>query len=424
MESSVDMKCIVNREFLQTGAKAVIYLAVDITPPSAAIGANVQRPLNVCITIDRSGSMRDENKIDNAKIATIQLVQSLKPTDYLSIVSFSDKRRVEISSQPASNVAVFQNAVESIKAGGATDLYAALYASFEEIVRQRGSFSEPPVNRIIMLTDGQPTSGKDKVEEFIPLCEEIRRNDISVTALGLGSDYNEQLLGAITSTTGGLPIHVTNPNDIAQFFSQELSDMKTVVMIKPELRIQPISGAEVVDVHKVRPVLDLIENPEIRNGKYIVPLGDVVGGQPQNVVLKFQLPPKPEGKYRIAQAELASGKSTVTRDIVVNYTNDVSLYSKETDPYPRVLLLTSQGTILLRQGVSMSDATKISQAQTILKRTMSDPNAVTIVKTNELTKDLVDRFNNSYEATVIKKGSLTKEEKKKIVSETTVIKKK
>jgi hypothetical protein len=207
-------------------------------------------------------------------------------------------------------------------------------------------------------------------------------------------------------------------------FSEELNEMKTIVMLKPELTILPISGAEIADIHKVRPVLDLIKNPEVRDGKFVLPLGDIVGGQPQNVVVKMLLPPRPDGKYRIAQAQLiGGGKTPISREVVVNYTSDPALYTKETDPYPRVLLLTSQGTILLRQGVASGDETKISQAQTILKRTMNDPNAVTVVKTNELTKDMVTRFNNSLEATIIKKGNLTEEEKKKVISETTVLKK-
>ena len=425
MNTGVDMKCTVNREYLQTNAKAVVYLAVDITPPEVVtINESQQRPLNVCLAIDRSGSMRDEEKLSNAKIATLQLVQSLRPTDYLSIVSFSGKKRVEVISQPAGNFEIFEQTVQSMKAGGSTNLSDALSASFEEILKQQQFFSKAPINRIILLTDGQPTHGYKTMEEFMPLCEEIRKKGISVTTLGLGSDYNEELLTTIASTTGGLPIHVTDPHSLQQFFSEELSDMKTVVMIKPELKIKPVSGAQIIDIHKVRPVLNLIKAPEIRNDQYIIPLGDIVGGQPQNVVFKIALPPKPEGTYRIAQLDLASEENTINRDVLVSYTDDATMYSKETDPYPRVLLLTSQGTILLRQGVSMSDPTKISQAQTILSRTMSDPNAVTIVKTNELTQDLVNRFNDSYETTIVKKGVLTEEEKKQVASQTTLIKKK
>jgi hypothetical protein len=74
--------------------------------------------------------------------------------------------------------------------------------------------------------------------------------------------------------------------------------------------------------------------------------------------------------------------------------------------------------------VASGDETVINQAQTILKRTMSDPNAVTVVRNNELAMDMVTRFNNSYEKTVIKKGNLSEEEKKKVISETTILKKK
>jgi uncharacterized protein YegL len=424
LQQGIDLKCIINRENLQANSKAVVYLALDISPPQVSQLPNLMRSVNVCIAIDRSSSMRDENKIESAKMATIQLIQSLKPTDFVSIVSFSDHETVDVSSRPVTDVYVFNNAINNLKARGSTDIHSALQASLNEIARQRPNFPEPPVNRIILITDGQPTVGKDKIDEFLPLCEEIRRYDTSVTSLGLGSDYNEQLLSTIASATGGSWYHVTDPNNLPMLFADELIEMKTVVMLKPELSIQPMSGAEIADIHKVRPVLDLVKNPEIKQGKYVLPLGDIVGGQPQNVVVKVTLPPRPEGKYRIAQATLTGGRAAITRDIIVNYTNDPTLFSKETDPYPRVLLLTSQGTILLRQGVASGDDTVINQAQTILKRTMADPNAVTVVKTNDLTKDLVTRFNNSYEQTVIKKGNLSEDEKKKVIAETTIMKKK
>ncbi|MCW4023914.1 MAG: VWA domain-containing protein [Candidatus Bathyarchaeota archaeon] len=425
LNSGIDLKCIVNREHLQSDSKALVYLAMDISPPEVSPNTpNDLQPVNLCIALDRSGSMKDENKIEQAKIATMQLIQELKPSDFVSLVTFSNREKVEVSSRSAADIYAFSNAINQINARGATDIYSALQAALNEVAQQRAVFPGQPVNRIILLTDGQPTSGKDKIEEFVTLCELIRKNDISVTTLGLGSDYNEQLLTTIASTTGGLWYHVTDPNNLPMLFNEELVEMKTVVMQKPELQIQPMSGAEIEDIHKVRPVLDLVQNPEIRQGKYILPLNDIVGGQPQNVVVKVMLPPRQDGKYRIAQATLTGGGKTITRDVVVTYTNDPSLYQKETDPYPRILLMTSDGTIMLRQGVASGDETVINQAQTILKKTMNDPNAVTVVRNNELTMDMVNRFNNSYEKTVIKKGNLSDEEKKKVISETTILKKK
>jgi Ca-activated chloride channel family protein len=419
----IDLKCIVNREYLQAGNKAVVYLAMDISPPAAPQTPESLKPVNVCLAIDRSGSMREENKLENAKTAAIQLIESLKPTDYASIVTFSDKEYVEVTSRPAGDVYGFQNAINNIKAGGLTDIHSALRASFDETMRQRGNFPEEPVSRIILLTDGQPTKGKDKVDEFIPLCTDIRRNNVSVTTMGVGSDYNEQLLSTIASTTGGSWYHITDPRNIPTIFSDELIEMKTVVMLKPELKIQPVSGAELNEIYKVRPMLDQIQNPTNIDGKYIIPLGDIVGGQPQNVVARFHLPPRPEGKYRIAKAELRSGKTTITQDVIVNYTNDPTLYDKETNPYPRILLMTSEGTMLFRKGVASGDETVIAGAQTVIKKTLDDPNAMTVVRTNPLVMDMVTRINKAYEATVVKKGKLSEEDKKKVLSETTVIKK-
>jgi Ca-activated chloride channel family protein len=259
LNSGIDLKCIVNREHLQSDSKALVYLAMDISPPEVSPNTpNDLQPVNLCIAIDRSGSMKDENKIEQAKIATMQLIQELKPSDFVSLVTFSNREKVEVSSRSAADIYAFSNAINQINARGATDIYSALQAALNEVAQQRAVFPGQPVNRIILLTDGQPTSGKDKIEEFVTLCELIRKNDISVTTLGLGSDYNEQLLTTIASTTGGLWYHVTDPNNLPMLFNEELVEMKTVVMQKPELQIQPMSGAEIEDIHKVRPVLDLV----------------------------------------------------------------------------------------------------------------------------------------------------------------------
>ena len=181
------MECMLNREYVKAGSKAELHLAVDISPPSAPPAPQVPeivKPLNVSLTIDRSGSMREENKIENAKLAALQLIQSLKPTDYVSLITFADKAQVDVNARPASDFSYFQHAISSIKANGLTDIYAALKASFDEAAYvSRGIWgTDRPVSRIILLTDGEPTKGKDKVADFIDLCSQY---GISVTALGL-----------------------------------------------------------------------------------------------------------------------------------------------------------------------------------------------------------------------------------------------
>jgi len=423
------MKCVVNRDYIQAESKAVLHLAVDVSPPPAPQETQDVKPLNVCLTIDRSGSMAEEKKIENARVAALQLIESLNPRDYVSLVTFADHEQVDVNARPASDLRYFQQAVNSIRAKGLTDIHSALKASFDETTYvARGIWGlgpERPVSRIILLTDGQPTKGKDRVKDFVDLCTDMRRNDISVTALGLGSDYNEELLSAIASHSGGAWYHITDPTNLPGIFTEELLEMKTVLVVKPELHLQLLSGAELSDIHKVRPMLDIVKDPEIIDLKYIIPLSDIVGGQPQNFVARVHVPARPEGRYRIAKVELLSGDTCISEDVVVSYTNDASLYSKETSQYPRMLLLMSQGTKLIRDGVSFEDETIVNQAETLVKSAWADPNALTVLKgeQRDLLIDLKTRFERAHEKTIVRKGKLTKEEKKRLLSETTIIKK-
>jgi Ca-activated chloride channel family protein len=417
------MNCIVNRQYLQANNKAVVYLALDITPPAVTAVPQAMKPINVCITIDRSGSMDEERKLENAKIAALQLIEELRPNDYATVVSFADSERVEVAAQSAADKYYFQQAIQSMKAKGMTDIYSAVQASLNEIMRARQQFAEEPVSRIILLSDGEPTKGRQKVDEFLDVCNEIRSRDVSITALGIGSDYNEQLMATLANQTNGTWNHVTDPRDLPSLFSEQLVEMKTVVLLKPQLRIQPMSGAELSEMHKVRPVLDLVKDPKVIDGKYIISLNDLVAGQQQNVVARFHLPPRKAGNYRIAHVEMVSGRTVLSEDVVVTYTDDASLYGKETSSYPRVLLMTSEGTVLLRDGIRLNDETIIKQAETIVRKTLEDPNAQTLVRTNEAIGQMVTVFKGAHEETVIKKGKLSEEDKKRLQSETTVIKK-
>lgn len=419
--SRTALKCIVNSEFLKARNQSAVYLAVDILPPRVSELPAAQRKLNVCLVMDRSLSMGQQEKLENAKLAASQLMKSLKPTDYISLITFADNERVDVAAQPATNMSDYQRALSSIEPEGLTDIFGALLASFVE-ARHVLKTERETISRLILLTDGRPTRGVVDIDTFIELCSELRKYGMSVSALGLGSDYNEELLSAIASNSDGAWYHITDPTSLPAIFSEELVEMKTVIHVRPKLCLQMMSGAELSDIYKVRPILDIVREPEIVDGNFVIPMGDIVGGQPQSFVVKLNLPPRPEGRYRIARVELIGGEVDLHEDIVATYTDDALLYEKETNLYPRVLLLTSEGTILLRRGISLRDERTISQADTIIRDTLADPDALTILRENDLLMDIVERFKDAYEKTTLRKGELTEGERKEVLSETTIIK--
>src|SRR5437899_10224459 len=85
--SPLAMKTTVNRAALKPNLGTSVYVAVDLTPSAAVIAGRVR---SISLAIDSSGSM-DGEKIDQAKEAALALLKQLRPTDEISIVSFSDR---------------------------------------------------------------------------------------------------------------------------------------------------------------------------------------------------------------------------------------------------------------------------------------------------------------------------------------------
>ena len=422
------MTCILNKEYVKTDEATEVFLAVDVSSsaPDLALqsGGN---PVNICIALDTSGSMADEGKLDNAKQAAIELASSMRPVDYVSLITFSGDVKVQISSAPMVDHGHFEEIVRKLKPFGATNLHKALETAYSEINAQiqtvvQGSQDTPAVKRIILLTDGQPTKGKSKIDEYVPLSKSIGASRVSVVAIGLGSDYNEDLLSQIASDTDGVWYNIQDPNQLTSLFAEEFQEMKTVMMVKPELRLQLMAGAEVSEVYKVIPMLTKIEDTQREGNLHHISLSDVVSGKQQSLVFKIQVPARASGEFRIAKAELVSDDRVKSKDILVNFTDDSNLTSQEANPYPRVLLSTSESTVMLRQGISMGDQTTIGDAQTKLGGVMSGSDAATVVRSNPVLLDTVNAFNEAYQATVVKKA-LTEEEKKELKSKTTVIRK-
>src|SRR2546430_16623624 len=96
--------------------------------------------------------------------------------------------------------------MKAISVSGLTAMYDGLQAAFQQA--RRSSREPGTVNRVLLLTDGNPTVGKTDGREFITLAQGIREAGITITAIGIGTDYNEQLLEKIAEGGGGLGHHI------------------------------------------------------------------------------------------------------------------------------------------------------------------------------------------------------------------------
>ena len=164
-------------------------------------------PLNICLVLDRSTSMQGD-KMDMVKATAIQLLRNLRADDVLSVVTFSDHAEVIIPSSFNTDNKKQDGRIQMIHTSGATEIYTGLTAGLKEI---RRTLDPSRVNHIILLTDGQ-TYGDEQA--CLKLAEEAANQNIGITGMGIGNDWNDIFLDALASKTGGSSAYISKPKDI------------------------------------------------------------------------------------------------------------------------------------------------------------------------------------------------------------------
>lgn len=268
---------------LKSGEKQNAWVRVGIT--GFELKTDQQRPpINVVIVLDKSGSMKGE-KIDNARKAAIDAIQRLRADDIVSIVTYDTTVNVLVPATKLTDKSVFQQAIERVQAGGGTALFAGVSKGAAEI---RKFIDQERVNRIILLSDGLANEGPSSPSELGALGASLMKESISVSTLGLGLDYNEDLMAQLAARSGGNHQFIERATELADVFNREFDEVTSVVAKNVSIRIQIPNG--------IRPVRVLGNTSEISGQQIHINLNDLYSGQNRHVVMELELPAGEHGQ--------------------------------------------------------------------------------------------------------------------------------
>ncbi len=107
--------------------------------------------------------------------------------------------------------------IQVLQAGGGTEILQGLALGFEEIRRY---CSSNRISHIILITDGR-TYGDE--EACLKLAEQAASYGISISALGIGSQWNDKFLDDMVSRTGGNCKYVSRSEDIRRFILEKIN---------------------------------------------------------------------------------------------------------------------------------------------------------------------------------------------------------
>ncbi len=111
------------------------------------------------------------------------------------------------------------------------------------------------LNRVLLLTDGEPTAGTRDFASIVGQVAEQKSRGITVTALGFGPDYNEELMAGIARRSGGNYYYIARPELIPEVFRRELDTLMRISARNLRLRLALARGVSVRQVYGQQPTL-------------------------------------------------------------------------------------------------------------------------------------------------------------------------
>jgi Ca-activated chloride channel family protein len=296
MADKLTLTCRLNKSHLPVmNTQQLVYVLVEATPGAAM--AQVQMPLNLSLVLDKSGSMQGK-KIRNLREAAKLVVDRLGPQDTISIVAFSDKKYLIAESQPLTDKEDLKKKIDRIRDGGGTAISGGMGQGLAELDK---AMAPDRISRMLLLTDGQ-TFGDEK--QCKKLGQQAGNQGIVVNALGLGDDWNEELLDEIAAASGGVADFIDSPDKIVSFFDRAVQSMQDTVIQNAQMILRLANGVTPRQVWQVLPMISNLGYRPLSDRDVQVALGELEKGQPRSLLVELLVGSRPAGTYRIAQAEI------------------------------------------------------------------------------------------------------------------------
>lgn len=341
--------------------KDTTYLKVGLT--GLEIPSSEKRtPVNVALVIDRSGSMSGE-KIQKAKEAATQAVDRLGSNDILSVIAYDDDVDVLWPASKVTDKAAIHAAIERLTPRNSTALFAGVSKAAQEV---RKFLDRNRVNRVILLSDGLANVGPSSPSELADLGASLIKDGISVTTLGLGLDYNEDLMVKLALKSDGNHAFIENAGDLKRIFDSEFGDVLSVVAQEVSIRIDCAEG--------IRPVRILGREGEISGQTARIYLNQIYSAQEKFVLLELEVPAGEKGASReIGRVEvsyadmLTKGTAKMTGSASVVFSDSPAVVASSVNKGVMIDVVRLIGAERSEQAVVLRDAGRKEEAQKILK---------------------------------------------------------
>jgi Ca-activated chloride channel family protein len=214
------------------GERQIVTVRALVRPDGKAARKRV--PLAVALVLDKSGSMASEGRIENAKLGAMEALKRLGVNDVATLIVYDTEASVKVTPRSASEKDTFSRAIFGIRPGGSTALYDGVRLGAEQL---RPFVKDGYVPRIILLSDGMANVGPSSTRELANLGRTLAKQEMTITTIGLGLDYNEDLMTALAAESGGNAYFARRAESLSDIFARDMMDATTLTARKVKVTL-------------------------------------------------------------------------------------------------------------------------------------------------------------------------------------------
>jgi Ca-activated chloride channel family protein len=237
---NIDLRVLAERPVVRNDSPSEVDLVVHLVTSRSIGDQPANYALNLCVAIDRSGSMGGQ-KLEHAKKGSLEIWENLNPGDHFTVLAFDDD--VVLVTNPQTPPDEVRGRIQGLVSGGSTDLAKGWYLGLLEL---QSYSSDRHINRMILLSDGQANRGETKPS--VLGAESGRARDelgITTSTVGVGVDFQEDLLAAIARDSGGRFWYIGD-SSIEEIIREEFSGALSVYLERPSIRLDLPPAAVIV----------------------------------------------------------------------------------------------------------------------------------------------------------------------------------
>jgi Ca-activated chloride channel family protein len=318
--------------------------------------------LAVALVVDKSGSMGADDKMSNAKRGAMEALEMLNPQDMAAVIVYDSEARVLVGATGAGKTDDFRRKIDRVTAGGNTALYDGVVAGAGEISRFA---SDGAALRVILLSDGLANVGPSSASEISALGRRLSREDFTVTTIGLGLDYDEDLMTALASESGGNAYFAKNSSVLADIFRRDMKDALSLMGRKVKITFECGGG--------VRPIRVIGRGGRVDGDTIEVDIDNLYGAE-KYALFDLEIPDGEDGKTlktgtaKVEYIDAYDGSSvTLTSPLEIRYSSDSDTVAQNRDSDITAQAEMAHNAEIREEAIKLADSGETDAAAQILR---------------------------------------------------------